>query len=87
MLALHWLGRHAAALAIADGALERWNDLDSHPSYLWSYIGPKSETTLLEHVCPRCYLVRLAATIAEASGDVTEVERWGRRLSKLTHVS
>lgn len=85
MLALHWLGRSAAALVIADDAMDRWSDLDSRSSYLWSFVGGRSETTLLQNVCPRCYLVRLAAAIAEASGDATEVERWGRRLAKLTH--
>lgn len=85
MLALHWLGRPAAALAIADGALEHWNDLDSHPSYLWDFVGTRSEATLLDGVCPRCYLIRLATAVAEASGDLTEIERWSRRLTKLTH--
>lgn len=85
MLALHWLGREAAALVIAENAMEHWDDLDSHPSWLWDFTGNRSQTTLLDGVCPRCYLVRLAGAVAEASGDTTEVERWGRRLAKLTH--
>jgi hypothetical protein len=81
MLALFMLGRHAAALELADRAVEGWDELDIDLSYLWDFIAP--EPTLLARQCPRCYLVKLAAHVADASGDDKAAARWSDVESRL----
>ena len=45
VLALFKLGRHAAALEVADQAIERWSDLDISGSVLWDFTS--SEPSLI----------------------------------------
>ena len=74
VLALFRMGRHAAALEIAERAVDRWKDLGSDLSYLWDFTSP--EPKLLDKQCPRCYLAKLAVHVANASGDEAAAARW-----------
>jgi hypothetical protein len=84
VLALFHVGRHAAALEVAERAVDGWKDLDTVPSYLWDFTSP--EPKLLEKQCPRCYLIKLAAHVAKASGDEVTAARWGDTLRRLLSV-
>jgi tetratricopeptide (TPR) repeat protein len=75
ILALFYMGRYAAALEVAERTIEKWEELDTDSSYLWDFTSP--EPKLLDRQCPRCYLVKLAAYIANASGDEVAAARWG----------
>jgi hypothetical protein len=75
VLALFRLGRRAAALDVAERAVEGWKDLDNHTgAYLWDFTSP--EPKLLEKACPRCYLLKLAVHMANESGDEPAAARW-----------
>jgi hypothetical protein len=74
VLALFRMGRHAAALEIAERAIDRWKDLDTDPSYLWDFTSP--EPKLLDNENPRSYLVNLAAHVARASGNEAAAVQW-----------
>jgi hypothetical protein len=74
VLAIFRMGRHAAALEVAERAIDRWNDLDTDPSFLWDFTSP--EPKLLERESPRSYLAKLAAYVADASGDRAAAARW-----------
>jgi hypothetical protein len=81
MLALFMLGRHAAALELADRALANVDSLDVDLSYLWDFTA--AEPKLLTRECPRCYLVKLAVYVADASGDELAAARWSDAQSRL----
>jgi hypothetical protein len=86
MLALYWLGRPAAALELAERALDSWEHLDRTPSYLWNFESPDpSDPALLKDECPRCYVVRLAAAVAASTQDRVLATQWARRAEKLVH--
>jgi hypothetical protein len=85
VLALFRLGRNAAALELADQAIEHWNDLDHTPAYLWDFT--TSEPKLLTRACPRCYLLALATRVADTSGNELVAARWRDRQSRLPHDS
>ena len=74
VFALFLLGRHAAALEVADQAIERWSDLDSDLSYLWDFRSP--EPKLLSPTNPRRYLLELATYAADAAGNELVATRW-----------
>lgn len=82
LLALFMLGRHAAALEVAEQAIERWDDLDQDPSYLWDFTS--SEPKLLTRARPRPYLLDLATHVADASGNELVAARWHNLNSRLT---
>lgn len=74
VLALFMVGRHAAALEVADQAIERWGDLDNDLATLWDFTTP--EPKLLTRVQSRPYLLGLATYVADASGNELVAARW-----------
>lgn len=75
ILALFLIGRHAAALEVAEHAIDRWKDLDRDlAAYLWDFKSP--EPKLLDRQCARCYIVRLGVHVADASGNELTAARW-----------
>jgi tetratricopeptide (TPR) repeat protein len=81
ILALFKLGHHAAALEVADQAIDRWSDLDAQESYLWDF--EAAEPTLLAHANPRQYLLDLATHVAKESTDELVAARWIALRSRL----
>jgi len=82
VLALFRLGKHAAALEVAERAVDRWKDLDTDSSYLWDFASP--EPKLLDKQSPRRYLLKLAVHIANASGNEVAAARWEDIQRRLT---
>jgi hypothetical protein len=81
ILALFMTGSYAAALEVADRAVEGWKDLDRDLSYLWDFRSP--EPRLLPRECPRCHILKLAVHVADASGDELAAARWRDIQSRL----
>ena len=85
VLVLFRLGRHAAALEVADQAIEGGVTLVVQPSYLWDFTA--SEPKLLSRARPRRYLLELAIYVADASGNELVAARWRDLKSRLQHGS
>jgi hypothetical protein len=83
VLALHWMGRPAVALELAEAQVSNPTDLDDTPSYLWDFETASDNPTLLSQVSPRAYLIRLAVHIARSTGDTILLARWLRISSDL----
>jgi hypothetical protein len=81
MLALSMTGKNAAALELADRAIDRWESLETIPSVLWDTA--ISNPVLLRQACPRCYILNLAIHISEESKDESEMARWHTIKSRL----
>jgi hypothetical protein len=81
MLALSMIGKNAAALELADRAIDMWEALDNDLSILWDIT--ISHPVLLSGECPRCYIIKLAVHISEQSGDESEAARWRAIKSRL----
>jgi Tfp pilus assembly protein PilF len=81
MLALSMIGKNAAALEVADRAIDRWETLDTDPSILWDINISNPELDRQE--CPRCYILKLAVHISKESGDEAEAVRWRTRAARL----
>jgi hypothetical protein len=83
VLALHWMGRSAVALELAEDQISNPADLDDTPSYLWDFESARENPTLLSQVSPKVYLIRLAIHIARTTGDAILLARWLRISSDL----
>jgi hypothetical protein len=84
MLALHMLGRDAAALTLAERVVEDWESHDRRRiDLLWDF-DSMEDPKLSENECASCYVVELAVRIAESAEDPLKA-RWRSARDALIH--
>lgn len=87
VLALYWLGRPAAALALAEEAVDQRHRVEPvRTSYMWNYLLPRGESTVINQDS-WIYLLGLATHVAREDGNPVLVQRWIAKQSVLSYQS